>query len=134
MTVSTQDGNGSSRRKRFVKCGHFGFGQFCHRCQQADALEKSENEKKGEKMDPKSLATRLASLRAVPGVASAPAAAVKAEVKVDKVEAAEVPKPSLSEKERAMRFNPLPSLGDVVEEKSELMARINANAQALSEG
>lgn len=27
-------------RHRFGKCGHKGFGGFCHRCAQADALEK----------------------------------------------------------------------------------------------
>jgi len=29
-----------ARPKRFMKCGHVGFGEYCHRCFEADALQK----------------------------------------------------------------------------------------------
>lgn len=131
--------NGSARRKRFVKCGHLGFGQYCHRCQLADTMEKEGKEGKyKDKLDPKILAERVSKLRSLPGavISTAPAAKV-AVVKEVKEGAKELPKPRLTEKELALKgqqFNPMPSLGKIVDEKSELMQRINANAEALSEG
>lgn len=65
MSQTTQDGNGSARRKTFVACGHRGFGQFCHRCAQADSLEKS-------KGDPVVIAARVRKLREAPKAKTAP--------------------------------------------------------------
>lgn len=29
-----------ARPKRFATCGHVGFGEYCHRCEQVEAFEK----------------------------------------------------------------------------------------------
>lgn len=31
----------SARKKRFPQCGHLGYGEFCHRCNQALVLERA---------------------------------------------------------------------------------------------
>jgi hypothetical protein len=67
----------SATRHRFSKCGHKGFGAFCHRCDTADKLEaKAKTVKKAEPKEGKKVlgldeagklmeeATRL---RSVPG-------------------------------------------------------------------
>jgi hypothetical protein len=36
-----------ARPKRFMRCGHVGYGEYCHRCEQAEAVEK-----KAEMIDP----------------------------------------------------------------------------------
>jgi hypothetical protein len=36
-----------ARPKRFMRCGHVGYGEYCHRCEQAELYEK-----KAEMIDP----------------------------------------------------------------------------------
>lgn len=48
------------KKKRFL-CGHVGHGRWCHRCDQAEELEK----KLGKKKDEKILAV-IANLKSVP--------------------------------------------------------------------
>lgn len=46
-------------KKRFVKCGHLGLGQFCHRCSQAERLAKQLEDKKWLKSQPEGTAEKL---------------------------------------------------------------------------